>query len=172
MTIYQTSPGGDPSATNIDCRPDWRAYTLYRELEFLVTITGKESCLEMDRYITTISATSTTSIVSKTTTSVIPTTSTPTPSPPQNKGWIAGAVIGPIAVIALVFLAYWLWRRQRKQSHESTPPGPGPSPLAELCGQQSAPFELSSAKHKPLVPLAELPVSDFVSKLPTNQVGI
>jgi hypothetical protein len=60
MTIFQTSPDGTPSATNINCRRDWQAYTLYRELEFFVTITGeyfiylvsgKESYLEMDRYI-------------------------------------------------------------------------------------------------------------------------
>lgn len=32
MTIYETSPGGSPSATNIFCWENWNAYTVYRKL--------------------------------------------------------------------------------------------------------------------------------------------
>ena len=32
ITIYQTSPFGAPSATNVFCAENWSAYQLYREL--------------------------------------------------------------------------------------------------------------------------------------------
>lgn len=43
MTIFQTSPDGLPSATNIECRQGWRAYTVYRELEVSSTDSGESS---------------------------------------------------------------------------------------------------------------------------------
>lgn len=32
FTIFASPPSGTPSASNIDCRGYWQAYTVYREL--------------------------------------------------------------------------------------------------------------------------------------------
>jgi hypothetical protein len=34
----------------------------------------------------------------------------------RNHAWIAGAVIGPLFVVALGILVFWLWRRRKHQS--------------------------------------------------------
>jgi hypothetical protein len=71
----------------------------------------------------------------------------PTPGHSSSKAWIAGAVIGPIAAIALAFLGYWLGHRRAKATAEqaptytdSKPPGEWP-PRHELGsdGRQSIP---------------------------------
>lgn len=177
MTIFQNSPGGTPSATNIGCRVGWSAYTVYRELEVLVTTTGK-SFVELvpkkgsaKLCIGTASATTATTAVASTTVTSAPAathTATPDPTSDSSTVWIAGAVIGPIVGLALVFLAYWLWRRQQKRSRMSHLSEPSQSSFAELHGHQSTPFELPSTEVKAWARLAELPASDFRSELPTK----
>jgi len=113
--IYHTSPNGLPSATNIACRSNWAADTFYRELN-QPTISSGASPPSSHRPVITMTTkrlTRTTKVRLTRTTTNTPTTSvrsTPTNTTPssQNKSWIAGVVIGPIAAIALVVLVLWL----------------------------------------------------------------
>lgn len=52
-------------------------------------------------------------------------TSASTPSPavgPKSKAWIAGAVIGPLAAIAIAGLLFWIFKLKRNQSQPQNPP--------------------------------------------------
>jgi len=154
-TIYETSPFGLPSANNIACRTAWSANTLYRRLP----------------QSTTSSSTSPSRSPILTSSSTASVQSTPSPTPSPNKSWIAGAVIGPIAAIALIILALRMAPLYRKKPRLATPHHPGykaqqpaemeaqipaemeDKQLAEMEGQQPAEME---EEQRPR-PTSELP---------------
>ncbi|USP75960.1 hypothetical protein yc1106_03234 [Curvularia clavata] len=139
-TIYATSPAGLPSAVNYACRMYWKAYTIYRELpataepmttSFDTVTTALPDPTSTDPTSTdptsteagvktifisvpAVTATSNTTATSSTNVATASTAASPqAPSLGQDKSWIAGVVIGPVFVIALVAAAVWVWRRRR-----------------------------------------------------------
>ncbi|KAJ6086837.1 hypothetical protein N7467_005751 [Penicillium canescens] len=132
MTIFQSAPYASPSASNIFCAEYWLAFTVFRELA--VSTTSSDS--------STISTSSRTSAPSATTSSETgspsnnsPTTAAPTASASttavqagdsqtvtgtqfsQSKGWIAGAVVGSVAVLAIIagLVGWFLYLRKKAQ---------------------------------------------------------
>ncbi|KAL2844748.1 hypothetical protein BJY01DRAFT_248030 [Aspergillus pseudoustus] len=109
FTIFETSPAGLPSASSVGCWQNWSAWTVYRERPSPTT--SSES--------------------SSTTTTTTTTTSTTEPTPTDNpeeehnnssgrstdQGWIAGAVIGPVAGCAIVFTAAFVYLRRKKHQY-------------------------------------------------------
>jgi len=71
---------------------------------------------------TTEQVTSTVFYTAKPSPSQNATSASATSSPPltkstsTNRAWIAGAVIGPLFFVALVILAFWLWRRRKRRT--------------------------------------------------------
>jgi len=147
-TIYQSSPDVLPSASNIWCRSAWSANTFYRQLSQPTTSSSTSPSSSSRSLI--ITSFSTTRVQS---TPTNPTTPSPTPSP--NKSWIAGAVIGPIAAIALVILTSWLVLLCRKKLGLATPHllWHKEQQLAEMEGQRLAEMEVEQRPH----PTSELP---------------
>ena len=84
------------------CWTDWPAETVYRNLG-VATITTAEPA--------DIKTTSTVNPMS-TATSDVPPSPAVEPEAPSSNAWIAGAVVGPIAVVALIAVAFWYGRRQ------------------------------------------------------------
>ncbi|KAH6892520.1 hypothetical protein B0T10DRAFT_458229 [Thelonectria olida] len=120
FTLFQTSPNGLPSATNIDCRPAWSAYTVYREL----VTSSTSSALETSS--TSAEPSSTSSDPSRTTSTILITLTTSAELSPESqssgsKAWIAGAAVGAVAGIALLLGSIWFLLRRRKQAHTPTP---------------------------------------------------
>ncbi|KAK2796594.1 hypothetical protein FQN51_009285 [Onygenales sp. PD_10] len=94
MTVYQTSPFGSPSATNIFCWSNWSAATVYRELPApAATETEPPTATEK-----------------------------PEPSEKTNNAWIAGAVVGPVAGLALVGFGWFFYRRRNQNQPSGLPP--------------------------------------------------
>jgi len=62
-------------------------------------------------------------------------TSTPTPTPPgkKNKAWIAAAVVGPILALAILALAFWIYklRKGKPQPEEQYPYPPAYPPQTQ-----------------------------------------
>jgi hypothetical protein len=106
FTILQSYPNGRPSAVQLWCNTFWRAHTVYKELS---TAAGPTPAA------TTVTVT-TTAIPEATVTHTSPIeTATPGASNEgedggsagsSNKAWVAGAVIGPVAAIGLIGLAF------------------------------------------------------------------
>ncbi|OJJ45181.1 hypothetical protein ASPZODRAFT_134578 [Penicilliopsis zonata CBS 506.65] len=161
MTIFQTSPDGTPTATNIDCRNNWQAFTIYQELEVLFTT-------ELSTASSTISTTPGVTTPSATRPSVTATTSpipTAGPAGKSNKSWIAGAVIGPIAGIILATVVFWLRRRRARHLKLSSVSHTQPPP-AELHEGLPGPVELPSSRNKHAIVPAELASDDNPRELP------
>jgi len=90
---------------------------------------------QVNFYVTppTVAATTTTTTATSISTTAAPSltksqstsasTATPTPTPgPKSKAWIAGAVIGPLAAIAIAGLLFWIFKLKRNQSQPQNPP--------------------------------------------------
>ncbi|KAL2807592.1 hypothetical protein BJX63DRAFT_67020 [Aspergillus granulosus] len=132
FTIFETSPAGLPSASSVGCWQNWSAWTVYRERPSPATSSESSS-----------------------TTTTTTTTSTTEPTPTDDReeednkdsggssdhGWIAGAVIGPVAGFAIVFTAAFVYLRRKKHKyvhpgqmpHDSAyyaPPKPYAAPLS------------------------------------------
>lgn len=91
----------------------------------------------------------TTSIASSSpTTSSMEPTSSPTSHSSGSKAWIAGAVVGPIAAIALVaFLCFFFYRRGRRELQKIKSGGSGPpQEVHEADDQNAVPVEAASEK--------------------------
>jgi len=116
MTIFQTSPFGGPSTLNIFCEQGWTANTIYRELPAQTTSSSTTSSDTSATSTSSPSATSTSqsTILIPATPPSPATTQAPTPSP--SKAWIAGAVIGSIVGISLIYLAFWIGGRRGKKA--------------------------------------------------------
>ncbi|KAH8679491.1 hypothetical protein BGZ61DRAFT_535878 [Ilyonectria robusta] len=121
MTIFQTSPDGLPSATNIKCRQGWRAYTVYRELETRkLTVASLETSSTFaestsnERGIAEATSSETTSATSTGATASAEPTSEPKKS--KSKAWIAGAVVGSIAGLAVISGAGWFYMRSQNRA--------------------------------------------------------
>ncbi|KAI1863419.1 uncharacterized protein JN550_009530 [Neoarthrinium moseri] len=166
FTIFQSSPGGLPSATNIGCRAAWVANTVYRELPSTVTSTVTSS--------STLSAsvTGTTKSVSSTTAGTTqPASSAGNSGGSGSNAWIAGAVIGPIAAVALIGLLICFFAR-RKQKIRGMSAGPTPPQAANAgyyyptpTGSPSNFSELHSEhKHLP----QEMAAYQTAAELPTR----
>lgn len=85
-------------------------------------------------------------------------TGTPTPSPEPDgiaasRAWIAGAVLGPVAALALGVIWFWVYRRRNKE-----PRGP-----AEVEGYATA----EPTEWAPKPPDAELDTNHNVTELPS-----
>ncbi|KAJ5485464.1 hypothetical protein N7539_005452 [Penicillium diatomitis] len=130
ITILGSDTLKDPPATSIGCVLNWSAWTLYRALP---TPTDSSASTSSTSASTASSALSTPSItpppqVSTTMFSRSSTTSSPTGTPPpadpepKSKAWIAGAVVGPVAGIALLAgLAWFIYRQKRRRSDAKRP---------------------------------------------------
>jgi hypothetical protein len=120
MTAYTGSAAGGSSVLNFDCGTDWSAFTIFQELATTTTSSRSSSTYSFSKkrsthfYANTQPGITTSTSTSSASSNLTP-TSSPTPTPSQtatpahssSKDWIAGAVIGPIAVaVALAFLGY------------------------------------------------------------------
>ncbi|KAK4032571.1 hypothetical protein C8A01DRAFT_20359 [Parachaetomium inaequale] len=116
MTIYQSFPSAAQSWSAIGCAPPgFNASTLYREIVVGATTTTPSPGPSTRPTGTAPSGPSSTPV--KTSAAPEPThdepANTPQTNPPTSQAWIAGAVIGPVAAIALAtFLVFWLRRRK------------------------------------------------------------
>ncbi|KAI2794571.1 hypothetical protein POX_a01170 [Penicillium oxalicum] len=129
MTIFQTSPYGTPSATNIFCADAWSAFSVYRELPVPTTTSTSSS---VDSTLSTTQSDPRTSLpipsqtspsASQTNTSASQ-TSTSSPSPPEShssKAWIAGVVVGVIAGLAIIVGLFFFFRRKQKKMQPEKP---------------------------------------------------
>ncbi|KAL4887960.1 hypothetical protein BDV59DRAFT_206496 [Aspergillus ambiguus] len=112
MTVYQTSPFGLPSSKQAFCWENWEAFTVYRELP---TPTGSTSA----------TATEGASLNAPTASNTGANAQDDNSGQPASQGWIAGAVVGPVAGVALgVFGLLFGYRkaRQAKQMQAMTAP--------------------------------------------------
>ncbi|PYH40868.1 EGFR-like transmembrane domain-containing protein [Aspergillus saccharolyticus JOP 1030-1] len=118
ITRYQYTPEGLPRYTVVLCGSgDW----------------PKEVYSEFPGYkalgsTTTTSTPSTTPPPTTTATSTGSTTSAPTPAPKSSEAWIAGAVVGPIAGLAILGGAAFLYFRHRKRRRQYNSRGGDESP--------------------------------------------
>ncbi|OAX79998.1 hypothetical protein ACJ72_05675 [Emergomyces africanus] len=105
MTVYETSPGGSPSATNIFCWENWSAYTVYRRLPTEATNSP------------TITPPPQTSHRPNLPTNAPPKQPSPPPQeePESNRGVIAGATVGAVVGISILALAFIFFRRKQKK---------------------------------------------------------
>ena len=100
--ILKNSDDKSP-ATYVGCGTgNWTAYRTPPQA-LVVTLTASSPS-------TTNSPSSSTPITSDPTS-----TSTSTPQPSSSRGWIAGVVIGPIALIAIAGLLWYIWILRKKQ---------------------------------------------------------
>lgn len=113
MRIFATSPDILPSAVNYACRGTWYANTVYRQIVATTTVSSSLASSSLAPSTITLGPSTPTFTLTSTSASSTP-TSTLLPAPtPQNKAWIAGAVIGLVIGIALVVTAIIWWRRRR-----------------------------------------------------------
>ncbi|EEH46115.2 uncharacterized protein PADG_02265 [Paracoccidioides brasiliensis Pb18] len=114
MTVYETSPFGSPSATNIFCWQDWKAYTVYRTLPVEVTATTTK--------LPSITPPPQRSPLSTAASSSSPTLPSqkeqenPQSSNKPSSGVIAGGTIGGVAGITIVGFGLFFFRRNQKRS--------------------------------------------------------
>ncbi|KAF9888431.1 hypothetical protein FE257_008709 [Aspergillus nanangensis] len=142
MTIFQTSPFGAPSATNIFCAQRWNAFQLYRELPKPTTTsdshtstlkssaassTAASQATEATQATAASQATETTQITAasqKTDATHAASTSQPSdpssePSP-LSRAWIVGAIVGPIVGVGIFgAIIGWILYRRRKRNQRS-----------------------------------------------------
>lgn len=113
MTVYETYPFGEPFVKNVFCWPDWEANTVYRELPTFPTATSATTTGRTASAGSTLQATA-----SSTSTGTAESESEPASASsdqPSNKGWIAGAVVGPVCGVALGLFGVWVgYRKVRK----------------------------------------------------------
>ncbi|KAF3005332.1 hypothetical protein E8E14_003074 [Neopestalotiopsis sp. 37M] len=110
-TIFESYPAETPSAKFFGCANGWDVTTLYRTSPVVAQTTSFTSSIP-----------SSTTVQSTTSTSSPSASSSPGDSAPSSKAWIAGAVIGSIAILAVIgFSAFWFgWRKaNRKKSLQS-----------------------------------------------------
>ncbi|KAL2868159.1 EGFR-like transmembrane domain-containing protein [Aspergillus lucknowensis] len=158
FTIFETSPAGLPSASSVGCWQNWSAWTIYRE--------------RPSEMSSPTSTTATTTTTTTTTSSTTGPTRTDDPSDENDnndsgdgssgQGWIAGAVVGPVAGIGIVgAAAFWYMRRKKSQY---APPGPAPHDAgyyAQKPFSPQSPEPVSSAYQYPTeMPANELPVTE------------
>ncbi|KAI0140407.1 hypothetical protein BJ166DRAFT_117832 [Pestalotiopsis sp. NC0098] len=138
FTIFQSSPNASPSATNYGCREGWSANTVYREL---ATATSTSTDSTSTSETTSMSATSTSTSTAPTTSSTSSTSSGSGSS--SSKAWIAGAVVGPVAALAMIALGFYLLRRRRRTAAAPTPDSN--EGMRHLDGHNSAKTELDAS---------------------------
>ncbi|KAI9042616.1 uncharacterized protein KD926_005222 [Aspergillus affinis] len=112
MTVYETYPFGEPFVKNVFCWPNWDAHTVYRQLPTFPTTASvaTTSGLTASAGSTVLEATA-----SSTSSSNADSDSDSDSENPSNKGWIAGAVVGPVCGIALGLFGVWVgYRKVRK----------------------------------------------------------
>ncbi|PKS08409.1 hypothetical protein jhhlp_005353 [Lomentospora prolificans] len=137
MSIFQTYPNGRPLVTNIGCRI-WQAYTIYREIP--AETTSSESSITTESKTSATRSQTASSATATETSEVEPTESDNDGSDSTGKSggesnaWVAGAVIGPIALVALVGALVTMKLRKSKQA---TPP-PENAAMMENGGGHSA----------------------------------
>ncbi|KAK2791682.1 hypothetical protein FQN52_004598 [Onygenales sp. PD_12] len=151
MTVYQTSPFGSPSATNIFCWSNWSAATVYRELP-------APAATETEPPTTKPQTTTAETTTAETTSSAPTATEKPEPSEKTNNAWIAGAVVGPVAGLALVGFGWFFYRRRNQNQPSGLPPNDAykyhqelaDTPLRSEMGGDSRPaprYELPTDAH-------------------------
>ncbi|EEQ86923.1 uncharacterized protein BDCG_02043 [Blastomyces dermatitidis ER-3] len=132
MTVYETSPGGSPSATNIFCWENWSAYTVYRKLpaeatdSSTITPPPQTSPPQTSPPQTSPSQTSQPpNLPSNNPQESDPRPSTP-PTPAPEKSRSNGALIGGVAAgavvgVSILALAYFFYRRKQKNGAKALP---------------------------------------------------
>lgn len=172
QTIYATSPDIGDSVTDYFCGVGgaWSALTVFRDIPS--TSSSSSSSTSSSFPSSTSSLPSTTSSASPNSSSTVasPTsssTSTPTSTSHKSgssssKAWIAGPVLGAIAVLGFVaFLVWYFWNRKRKsnlaaenrQSHNQDYPQytevKPPAPPAEVQGSQPSQHTYHTGYNQP-----------------------
>ncbi|OJJ96412.1 hypothetical protein ASPACDRAFT_46574 [Aspergillus aculeatus ATCC 16872] len=122
MTIYQTSPYGGPSASNLFCAQAWNANTVYRELPAASTTPTSKSSLTTAAITSSPTVTSIKETSAATISSTTPTAResvTTSSSGSSSKAWIAGPVVGAVVGIAIIVggAIFFLSRKQRRTFH-------------------------------------------------------
>lgn len=157
MTIYESSPFAYPTASNLFCAQYWEAYTVYRE--YPATTTSSIPMVTQTKagshpHLATPTSTSSSAASS---TASAGTDGSAAGSNSSSKAWIAGAVIGPIAGLAIIAgIIAWLVVRRRRQNPQNvqppveksaTPPPQAASPPQELeATNPTYVYELGSEK--------------------------
>lgn len=121
MTIYQTSPFGSPTASNMFCAELWQAYTVYREFPASTTATTSSvPTVTVTRGGSPLHPTTPTSTASTTSSAASATASAGSDGSKSDSSnaWIAGAVVGPVVGLAIIagIIAWLVIRRRRKQN--------------------------------------------------------
>jgi len=137
MTVYPSYPSATDSWLVKGCATNWKASTIYREI---VTATSAPSSTGASQGASV--PTSTPTATGSSTGTAAKAGSEPTSPPTQaassspSQAWIAGAVVGPLAAVAILgALAFWLGKRKGKNSVVQPGP-PDAGPLVE----ERAPF--------------------------------
>ncbi|KLJ06472.1 hypothetical protein EMPG_10148 [Blastomyces silverae] len=152
MTIFETSPSGSPSATNIFCWENWSADTVYRRLPADATANLKLSIkpltITLFKDSPTITPPPQTSqppnLPTNNPQESDPRPSTPPPAPEKsrsNAGLIAGVTVGAVASVGILALVYFFYRRKPKKGAKALPHAAeldntqGPAELDDTQGQ-------------------------------------
>ncbi|KAJ5485465.1 hypothetical protein N7539_005453 [Penicillium diatomitis] len=148
MTIFESYTNEGPSATSIFCAQGWSAFTVHRTL-FPPTSTST-SASTTSSSTTTAAITSspqfTTTQPSQTSTSSSPTNTPVSPDPaPESKAWIAGAVVGAVAGLAILAgFAWFIYRRRQNKRSDEKQPDERYSSNALLGFHEGSPIEMSA----------------------------
>ncbi|KAL4870303.1 hypothetical protein BDV12DRAFT_184505 [Aspergillus spectabilis] len=167
FTIFETSPAGLPSASSVGCWQNWSAWTIYRTRPDDPSTSSTES--------------------TSSTTSTAESTSTPDPTPTDDpdkdedddnesssgQGWIAGAVIGPVAGLTIIGAAAFFYLRRKKpqytaaQQHPYEGPYYGPTP--KYVSPESSELPDSEYRYAPVGPASEMPGAGLAEMSATRQ---
>ncbi|KAF2093495.1 hypothetical protein NA57DRAFT_61610 [Rhizodiscina lignyota] len=135
-TVFEAYPTISP-LIDVLCMAEGDPPTLFRNVPRQNTATTTSSPSSISSPTSILASTSTSSNLvshrfsSSSSSSSLPSMSS-APAPEvqphsASKAWIAGAVVGPIAAIAIVCLALWIWHRKKKPPRvlnpEATPAG-------------------------------------------------
>ncbi|KAJ2975915.1 hypothetical protein NQ176_g5246 [Zarea fungicola] len=117
MSILPAPGAKSPVVSSIFCAQVWLAYEVYRDTKVISSTSTTSASTSASA-----GATPSSNSASVTTSATGTGTPTPTPSPTaaasSSKAWIAGAVVGPVAGIALLGAAFWFFRRRNTKIHE------------------------------------------------------
>lgn len=162
QTIYQTFPTIDP-LTNYFCADAWDAFTVYRTIP---VTTSSSSSSTSSSSSSTPSQTSTPTSTSSTSSTTPSQTQTSVPTPSSSKAWIAGPVIGVLALIALIAFVLWFLRRRRQRANNNATTQQPPASYLDPNGKivyNPVPQEMGLAERPEgyygpgIAPKAELP---------------
>ncbi|KAF2725126.1 hypothetical protein K431DRAFT_300046 [Polychaeton citri CBS 116435] len=123
VSIFDQLPlNGEAPLSQIICGPsDWVASSIYRTV-ITTSTTSSGAISSVPSSTTSVTSSSTNSYTSASIESGVFPTTTSSPKPSSaSKAWIAGAVVGPVAGIAIIAAMVWaLYRRRKSRQNRGT----------------------------------------------------